>query len=55
MNSKCDLYSCQYNNDGRCGYKEATIKNPNVCACNACDRDFEDNNLAKEDDNYNGN
>ena len=49
MNPICDLYSCQYNNDGRCGYKEATIKNPSTCACNACQLDFEDNNTSTEE------
>lgn len=42
---KCDLHSCQYNTDGRCGYKEATIKNPNACACHY---EFEDNNIEEE-------
>lgn len=30
---KCDFYGCIYNDDGKCGYDKATIKNPYVCGC----------------------
>lgn len=29
----CELYGCLYNEDGRCGYENATLKFPCYCAC----------------------
>ena len=31
--TECELYGCLYNEDGRCGYDNATLKFPYARAC----------------------